>query len=249
MGFGNWIKEGFLDLGKKAVDETKGLFGEVRDAFDFSERLGGVKNTARQLFDLLDYEKDYTNFLERLRESEAEYELIVATKRDEERNRNIAAAHAAARQATIDAAIAREERLSTLRKKYISDALEARRNRANGKGIDLQISPYYPRLDTAERQGTNRVPTFTKPIGIKARDQKATLALRSNKGEGYSTYTQEFIIQSMQEEHSDRYQLVDTFGSWVVIMYGSNPVFLTCSGQLYSGKHPNTQWANKMRTL
>lgn len=53
------------------------------------------------------------------------------------------------------------------------------------------------------------------------------------------TYTK-FILESVQESHSERQQIVETFGDFYVFMYGERPPIYNFGGTLINSK--NTNW-------
>ena len=85
-------------------------------------------------------------------------------------------------------------------------------------------------------------------MSIHARDQKATMALRSDV-DATSIYHQEFILTDINEEHSEKYQLLETHGDWSAIFSGKNASFMNLGGALMDGRDVDANWANRMRRL
>ena len=96
-----------------------------------------------------------------------------------------------------------------------------------------------------------RVPEFTKPHSIIKKDTKATLVIEDPGYINGARYTQEFILTRMVREATERYQLTATFGGagYDLIMFGSEPMMMTCQGHVLNGAFYNTQWHNRFLEL
>lgn len=51
-------------------------------------------------------------------------------------------------------------------------------------------------------------------------------------GKAYTTYYSNFFVQTVQEERSEKQQIVDTFGESYIFFFGESPRFLTVQGML-----------------
>ena len=146
-----------------------------------------------------------------------------------------------------DAGATSRQRSNFLNSGYLAQR-QALRQIANGDRVPYTLSPHTLNFNRAT--DASGLPRFVKPRELRRRNTKATLAIvPQENSEDNSSYSQEFILTDMQEEHSEKYQLLETFGHWNIIMFGPNPVFLTCSGVLLNGIDISTNWANAFRRL
>ena len=122
-----------------------------------------------------------------------------------------------------------------------------RKTIASAGDFDLRIQPFVPGAVPGIGVPDTPVPAFNRPMGFIQRDTKATLVIQD--AAGGRSYTQEFVLSEVQEEHNERYQLLDTFAGWDMILYGSDPVFVSAAGYLPDGVHYSSNWANRFRDL
>lgn len=83
-----------------------------------------------------------------------------------------------------------------------------------------------------------------KVIDIMGREIKL---YNSSHPSGKSSSTTNFILQSVQEPRSEKFQLVETFGDPYIFLYGESPRLLTCTSILIDSLDFNWQaefWAN-----
>lgn len=118
---------------------------------------------------------------------------------------------------------------------------------ANAGDFDLRIQPFVPGAVPGIGIPDTPVPRFERPLAFIQRDTKATMVIQDALGA--RSYTQEFILSEVQEEFNERYQLLDTFAGWDMILYGSDPVFVSAAGYLPDGAHYSSNWANRFREL
>jgi hypothetical protein len=86
----------------------------------------------------------------------------------------------------------------------------------------------YPRaLEPYEQENTASIRVFGKPKG------------KTTSTDLIPAYTK-FILDSVQESHTERSQIVETFGDFYVFMFGQRPPVYNFSGTLINGK--NASW-------
>lgn len=60
---------------------------------------------------------------------------------------------------------------------------------------------------------------------------------------GFSQATHNFILQSVQEQRSEKVQVIETFGDHFAFFYGQKPIIIACSGFLFNTEDFN--WKNE----
>ncbi len=130
--------------------------------------------------------------------------------------------------------------------------LSERMSMAGGDIQNFRIVSFYRGVDPdGFSLDPKRVPEFTKPQSIIKKNTKATLVIEDPGYINGARYTQEFILTRMVREATERYQLTATFGGagYDLIMFGSEPMMMTCQGHVLNGAFYNTQWHNRFLEL
>lgn len=68
---------------------------------------------------------------------------------------------------------------------------------------------------------------------------------------GYSFANHNFILQSVDEQRTEKFQIVETFGDHFTFFYGEKPIILQCSGMLFNTMDFNwkNEWLNNYNNL